>query len=147
MILRTEVVWRVLRVMVCLFVLASATAQAAGDPPALAVSRAKPALEVAAHAEYLLDASDALRYQDIVHGRLPFQRHTKNSYQFSFKKATLWFKCRITALPSGKTAEMSSRRLFLVFDNAALGSINLWVPVVKDGVPGTLELTGGCQQG
>ncbi|MEE9914089.1 MAG: sensor domain-containing diguanylate cyclase [Deltaproteobacteria bacterium] len=146
MILRKEVVRRILRVMVGLFVLGSAPAQAAGDPPALAASRANPALEVAAHAEYLLDASDSLRYQDIIHGRLPFQRHTRNSFQFSFKKATLWFKCRIAAPHSDKTAELSNRRLFLVFDNAALGSITLWVPVVKDGVPGALELAGGWQQ-
>jgi diguanylate cyclase (GGDEF)-like protein len=127
---------------------ASGTAATAVEKlPALAVSGHNPTIEIAAHAEYLLDSLDTFRYQDIVKNQLPFQRHTKDSFQFSFKKATLWIKCRIAPADPEGAAAMSSRRSFLVFDNAALGSVTLFVPVIKDGLPDIIELKGGWHQG
>lgn len=137
---------RMLQVMICLAILALTSAQAAADTTGIAVSRTNPTAEVAANSEYLLDASHSLHYQDIVQGRIPFQRHTKKSFQYSFTKATLWIKCRIASTDAEDAATMPSRHSFLVFDNVALGSITLWVPIVNKGVPGILELKGGWQQ-
>jgi diguanylate cyclase (GGDEF)-like protein len=136
---------RILPIIICLFILGPASVRAAAN--AVVVNNAHPVVEVAAESEYLLDAADALRYEDIVRNRLPFQRHTKNSFQFSFKKATLWIKCRIAAADPEHASPMNSHRSFLVFDNAALGSVTLWVPVVKDDGPGIIKLTGGWLQG
>lgn len=127
--------------MIGLAFLAGAAKPAAADTPVLSITPANPTIQIAAHADVLLDASDTLRYEDIAGGGLPFQRHTKNSFQYSFTKATLWIKCRIAA------AAMYSQRSFLVFDNTALGSITIWVPVVKNGTPDILILTGGWQSG
>jgi len=129
---------RLLQVMTGLALLAAAAMPAAADTPVLSITKANPAIQIAAQAEVLLDASDTLGYEDIARGGLPFQRHTKNSFQYSFTTATLWIKCRIAA---------DARRSFLVFDNAALGSITIWVPVVKNGAPDILMLTGGWQSG
>ena len=146
MMMHTVAVQRILQTMICLLLLWSTSAQAAVETPAVVAGKTSPAVEVAAHAEYLLDGADALRYEDIVSGQLAFQRHTKNSFQFSFKKATLWIKCRIAATEPENAAAMASGHSFLVFDNAALGSVTLWVPVVKDGAPGIIKLSGGWQQ-
>lgn len=136
-----------LMTIICLL-LSQAAAQAAVNQRALSVSQSNPTVEIAAHAEYLLDSTNALRYDDVAYGQLPFQPHTKNSFQFSFKKATLWIKCHIAAAEPEESAVIKSNRLsFLVFDNAALGSVTLYVPVIKDGAPVTLELRGGWQQG
>ncbi|MRR18530.1 MAG: hypothetical protein EG826_18975, partial [Deltaproteobacteria bacterium] len=102
---------------------------------------ANPTVQIVAQAEVLLDDPGTLRYEDIARGGLAFQRHTQNSFQYSFTSATLWIKCRIAA------AALPGHRSFLSFDNAALGSITIWVPVVQDGAPGLVVLTGGWQSG
>lgn len=133
-------------IIICLIFLGSASTRVAAGATAVAVSRANSAVEIAAHAEYLLDDSGTLRYEDIVRGQLPFQRHTKNSFQFSFKNATLWIKCRVAAVADENIAVMNHRHSLLAFDNAALGSVTLWVPVAKNGRPDVIELRGGWQQ-
>ncbi len=120
---------------------------ARADAGAVSVGSDRPAVEIAAQAEYLLDPSGRLEYGDIAGGHLPFHRHAKTSFQFSFQRATLWFKCRIAPAVPGADDPLASRRSFLVFDNAALGSITLYVPVVENGKPGLVTLTGGWQQG
>jgi len=127
---------RLLRMMIALALLAWAATPAAAATPVLSITPANPSAQIAPRAEVLLDASDALGYEDIARDGLPFQRHTKNSFQYSFTKATLWIKCRIAA---------SAHRSFLVFDNAALAQITIWVPIVKNGAPDILVLTGGWQ--
>jgi len=122
-------------------------AAAQSDTGAVSVGRDVPAVEIAAQAEYLLDPSNRLEYRDIAGGNLPFHRHAKTSFQFSFQRATLWFKCRIAPVVPGAEDPLASLRSFLIFDNAALGSITLFVPVVQDGQPGLVQLHGGWQQG
>lgn len=146
MILQPRTDHRLWPFILCLVLLWALTAQAREAPP-VRVGNAVPAVEIAPRAEYLLDYSDHLRYRDIAEGRLPFQRHEKYSFQFSFKRATLWFKCRIAPADSGDDEPLASRRSFLVFDNAALGAITLYVPVIKDGRPDFIEMDGGWQQG
>lgn len=128
-------------------VLLLSPAAARATAGAVVVGRGAPSVEIAAQAEYLLDPTDRLEYSDIAREKPSFQRHAKNSFQFSFKRATLWFKCRIAPSASGADDPLASRRSFLVFDNAALGSITLYVPVVQNGKPGVVKLTGGWQQG
>jgi diguanylate cyclase (GGDEF)-like protein len=132
-----------LRAILCFVFLITLSAHADSQTKVVGVSPELPVIEIAAHSEYLLDSKDALTYQDILRGGLSFQRHKKNSFQFSFNKATLWIKCPVNAV----TADGRTARSLLVFDNAALGSITLWVPVVTNGRPGTIELKGGWQQG
>ncbi|HOU51388.1 MAG: GGDEF domain-containing protein [Smithella sp.] len=132
-----------LRAILCFVFLITLSARADSQTNAIGVTPERPVIEIAEHSEYLLDSKDALTYQDIIRGALPFQRHMKNSFQFSFKKATLWIKCSVVAA----TGDQQSARSFLVFDNAALGSITLWVPVFINGRADTIELKGGWQQG
>ncbi|MRR17983.1 MAG: GGDEF domain-containing protein [Deltaproteobacteria bacterium] len=122
--------------MIGLAFLAAAAAPAAAQMPVLSITPANPTVQIAAHAEVFLDDSGTLRYEDIARGGLPFQRHTQNSFQYSFTRATLWIKCRIAT---------AAHHSFLVFDNTALGSITIWVPVVQNGSPGLIVLSGGWQ--
>lgn len=137
------------RWITCFFILAlflkAAAATAAVDSLPAKLTQDKPVVEVAALAEYLLDDGDRYSYDDILRGNLTFQRHTKSSFQFSFQKATLWIKCRITSAGTDN-ADVFARRSFLVFDNAVLGSVTLWVPVIRNGVSGVIRLSGGWQQ-
>lgn len=146
MILHPRTVRRIGPFILCLALLWALTAQA-GEAPPVRVGGAAPAVEIAPQAEYLLDYSGRLQYQDIIGGGQSFQRHTKNSFQFSFKRASLWFTCRIAPADSGDDTALTSRRSFLVFDNAALGAITLYVPVILDGKPDLIEFHGGWQQG
>ena len=108
----------------------------------VALSAGRPVIEIAEHAEYLLEYGDSLRFEDIIQGTLPFQSHTKSSFQFSFKQATLWIKCRI-ASSAEESKWLKSRQSFLVFDNASLGSVVLYIPVMRNGVSDTIVLKGG----
>jgi len=133
--------------IICLLVLWPIMASGSAEAPVVRWSEASPSIEVARHAEYLLDDSAALRYEDIIRSRLPFQRHTRDSFQFSFRKAALWIKCRIAPSDPGDAPSGRSRRSLLVFDNVALGSVTLWIPVIKDGKNEVVQLAGGWQQG
>lgn len=131
----------ILQTMFVLLFLYPWTAGAAAQTEAVGVTPGRPVMEIAPHAEYLLDKTDSLQYTDILSNHLPFQRHTKSSFQFSFTRATLWMKCRIA--PASFETETPDKRLFLAFDNSALGSVTLWIPIVKDGKSETLQLAGG----
>ena len=146
MILHPRTLHRIGPFILCLVLLWAITAQA-GEAPPIRVGGAVPAVEIASQSEYLLDYSGRLQYQDILSSGQPFQRHTKYSFQFSFKRATLWFKCRIAPADSGDETALASRRSFLVFDNAALGAVTLYVPVILDGKPDLIEFHGGWRQG
>jgi len=145
-ILHPRTLHRIGPFILCLVLLWAITAQA-GEAPPIRVGGAVPAVEIASQSEYLLDYSGRLQYQDILSSGQPFQRHTKYSFQFSFKRATLWFKCRIAPADSGDETALASRRSFLVFDNAALGAVTLYVPVILDGKPDLIEFHGGWRQG
>ncbi len=146
MILHPRILRRIWPFILC-FVLLWALAAQAGEAPPVRVGGTVPAVEIAPQSEYLLDYSGHLQYQDIISGGQSFQRHTKYSYQFSFKRASLWFKCRIAPADSGDDKALTSRRSFLVFDNAALGTVTLYVPVIENGRPDLIEFHGGWQQG
>jgi len=137
----------IMRAILCLLFLWPVTARGSADAPAVFVNDARPSVQVAARAEYLLDASGTVRYEDIADNRLPFQRHTRDSFQFSFNKAALWIKCRIAPADPEEAGAVRSRRSLLVLDNAALGSVMLWVPVIKDGANDVMVLSGGWQHG
>ena len=115
-------------------------------PPVAALSEKTPRIEIAAHAEYHLDPSGSLRYEDVAAGSIPFQSHAGNSFQFSFRKAVLWIKCRLALPPRTEDGDMG-RQAVLVFDNATLGSLTLYIPVLNRGVPETVVLKGGWQNG
>ncbi len=110
------------------------------ETPVIALSNDSPVAEVAAYSEYLLDRGGALSYEDIAGKALPFTRHARNSFQFSFKKATLWFRCRIAPAAAGGSEQL------LAFDNAALGSVTAYVPVMGNGGAGIRVFRGGWQQ-
>ena len=94
--------WRVLQAL--LLILGPAWVSAGQSSAAVSVGPGNPVVEIAANAEYLLDPEDDLRYEDIIRGSLPFQHHTRQSFQFSFKKATLIRRscCRKTLTPQGR---------------------------------------------
>ncbi|HRS83774.1 MAG TPA: diguanylate cyclase [Smithellaceae bacterium] len=146
MILRPRTNPRSWPFILCLILWWALAAQAREAPP-VRVGGAVPAVEIARHAEYLLDYSNRLQVQDIIGGGPSFQRHTKYSFQFSFKRATLWFKCRIAPADAGDDVSPAGRRSLLVFDNAALGAITLYVPVIQEGKPDLIEFHGGWRQG
>ncbi len=129
----------------CLLCTGGAAGSAAATP-AVALSDKTPRIEIASHAEYYLDPSGTLRYEEVLTGKVPFRSHTGPSFQFSFRNAVLWIQCRL-ARPPGAGEELRSRESLLVFDNATLGSLTLYVPVLNQGVPETAVLKGGWQAG
>lgn len=102
-----------------------------------------PVVELAENAQYRLDPTDTLGYAEVLAGTVPFARHSGPSFQFSFRRGTLWIKCRLSDPPRRETGP--SRQSLLVFDNISLGSLTLYVPVLKGGLPETLILRGGWQ--
>ncbi|MCE5282883.1 MAG: hypothetical protein LLG93_12345, partial [Deltaproteobacteria bacterium] len=103
----------------CLLCTGGATGSAAATP-VVALSDKTPRIEIARHAEYYLDTSGTLRYEDVLAGRVPFRSHTGPSFQFSFRKAVLWIHCRL-ASPPGSEKGLECFVTQLVFDNATLG--------------------------
>lgn len=132
---------------VLIAVLLTGTAWAGDGQTAVGVGPERPVVELAGQAEYLLDPAGTLRYEEIARGSLPFVRHARDSFQFSFQRAALWIRCPIAPAEPGGEAPLITRRSFLAFDNAALGSVTLWVPVVREGQSDTVKLSGGWQAG
>jgi diguanylate cyclase (GGDEF)-like protein len=129
----------------CLLCTGGATGSMAATP-VLTLSYKAPRIEIARHAEYHLDTSGTLRYEDVLAGKVPFRSHTGPSFQFSFRKAVLWIQCRL-ASQAGSEKGLKGLETLLVFDNATLGSLTLYVPVLNRGVPETVVLKGGWQAG
>jgi diguanylate cyclase (GGDEF)-like protein len=141
-----DITWRILFSTIILLLVGSSVGSRAADLPLLSVDNATPQIELGPHAEYLLDPSDRYRYEDVIRGDIPFQRHKGNSFQFSFKRTTLWIKCRVAVKKENPPGEGGSLRSFLSFDNATLGAVTVWVPVLHDGRPDVVELKGGWRQ-
>ncbi len=117
---------------------------AAGSAPASALdeirlSKDTPSAELARSARYCLDRSGKLGYADIAAGKAAFTPYSRNSFQFSFMKGTLWIESHIR--PMRNSTGMPGT--YLVFDNVSIASIVLYVPVKEQGLPGVRVMKGG----
>lgn len=98
------------------------------DLPVLEVNDNCPSLEIAANAGYFLDKTNTRTLEQILRENPPFTRHIRDSFQFTFEMSTLWIRFYVSTAPG-------QNRPFLAFDNIALGSITVFVPILKNGVP------------
>jgi hypothetical protein len=72
----------------CLLCTGGATGSMAATP-VLTLSDKAPRIEIARHAEYHLDTSGTLRYEDVLAGKVPFRSHTGPSFQFTSERLAL----------------------------------------------------------
>ncbi|MBN2345166.1 MAG: GGDEF domain-containing protein [Candidatus Aminicenantes bacterium] len=135
---------RKIRLALFVLIFLPAAARAEAGLPLLSVSADTPVIEVAPNSEYLLDPSNALTYEEIIREKPPFQRHRRDSFRFSFRKASLWIRCRIASGVDG--GEVAAGGPVLALANPILGSITLYVPVVRDGATGIVEMKGGWRE-
>ncbi len=103
------------------------------------LSNDMPSAELARSARCYLDRSGKLDYDDIAAGRAAFTPYGRNSFQFSFRKGTLWIESHIRPIRSGAGIQGT----YLVLDNVSIASIVLYVPVKEQGRPSIRVMKGG----
>ncbi len=121
------------------FLLLPALIRAGERLPVLSVGNERPRIEIAANSDYLFDSTNSLTWQDLLEDNPPFRRYHRDAFQFSFEMSTLWFRCHIKTRP-GQEAP------YLIFDNMALGSITLHVPVKQEGESNWVKLQSNWWQ-
>lgn len=146
MILRLVIRKIILTILIYVSLIVPSFVQANSSVSVISVNDDKPIMEIAEHSEYLQDNSNSLRYEGIIHSRLPFQQHSKSSFKLS-SKATLWIKCHISGTDNKDVQIITNHRLYLYFDSTILGSIKLYVPVIKNNAADTIELKGAWMEG
>ncbi|HQI73740.1 MAG: GGDEF domain-containing protein [Smithella sp.] len=136
----------ILSIVILFSLIVPSFVQANSIASVISVSDDNPIVEIAEHSEYLQDNSNTLRYKDIAQSPLPFQQHSKSSFKLS-RKATLWCKFHISGIGNQDAQTITNHPLYLMFDNTILGSIKLYIPVIKNNATDTIELKGGWMEG
>lgn len=96
---------------------------------------------IAKHCEYLKDSTKQMTYNDVITGHSVFTPYNKSSFQFGLNNAAHWVRFSINK--RGYDTSISTNDLFIRFDNAAIGSFELFVPVIENGKPQIVKLTTG----
>ncbi|HOP65294.1 MAG TPA: diguanylate cyclase [Spirochaetota bacterium] len=98
-------------------------------------------INIGPHSEYYIDHTKTAAFEEILLKEGEFRQYKKKSYQFGFSRSTVWIRVRIKKADSLQPDDFKRTRL--VLDNPALGSVVLFVPVIRKGVKTTVTTRGG----
>lgn len=95
--------------------------------------------ELALNSEYFLDTAGTMKFEEVSSGTVKFNSYSMNSFRFGFRKGTLWIRFFIHT----DRELLVKEDIFIGFDNAALASVNMYIPVVEEGRRSQKIVKGG----
>lgn len=95
---------------------------------------------VAPYSEFLEDKSFSLTLEDILKGDYTFTANPHSTFKFGIKRSAFWIRFKVT-----KKGEQLHLSRYIEFDNAALGTVEVYYPVKNKENGGYTKLKGGWQ--
>ncbi|MCX7678602.1 MAG: sensor domain-containing diguanylate cyclase [Spirochaetes bacterium] len=92
---------------------------------------------MALYSEYFEDKSRSLAFDDIIRTSPPFIANNHSSFKFGVKRSAFWIRFYV------KTGGKLQLPRYIEFDNAALGIVEVYCPVVEAGLSKYISLKGG----
>ncbi|HQO02402.1 MAG TPA: diguanylate cyclase [Spirochaetota bacterium] len=98
-------------------------------------------IDIGPHSRYYIDHSQKATFEEVSRRLGAFRQHKKRTYQFGFIRGTVWISVNIQKAGSLRAGDFTAARL--VLNNPGVGSVTLFVPVIRDGVKATVSFRGG----